>query len=362
MKIAFVGEAVSGFGGMETVIRTVINSLQSAEGFAVCSMFFFCRNDKMDKEWLNDIPVAYSFSNTKLSFLRRLKHIRAFSKWLSENTPDIVICIDVISCLLANKSRIKSGLEFPIFSWPHFSLDHKKHADCIVYADYHLAISNGIKQQMLARGVPGKNIGVIYNPVLPQEDTIPSPRSDEKATFLYVGRMKFEGQKRVKDLLDGLSRIKGDWHLHAIGDGSDFEKCKSYGRQLGIDSRITWYGWQGNPWDIVRHDIQRVSALLLTSSFEGFGMVLLEAMALGIPCISSNCIAGPEDIIQQGVNGYLYPPGDLIEFIRAMQRFVDQRNFFDPQKIKQSISQFYIDIYDKNMRATILSMMKQSNS
>lgn len=360
MKIVFVGEAVSGFGGMETVIKSVINFFRE-DSFADCEIFFFCRNNKMNRDWLDGIPTACSVSNIKFSFIRREKHIRTFARWLEEKHPDIVICIDVLSCLLANKARTTSGQCFSLLSWPHFSLDHKKHAECIVYADYHLAISTGIKKQMLARGISAENIQVIYNPVSPQSSFIPAPAPDQPATFLYVGRMKFEGQKRVKDLLDALSRVEGPWHLHAIGDGSDFQKCQKYAKELNIDDRITWYGWQSDPWEIVRRDIKQASALLLTSSFEGFGMVLLEAMAWGIPCISSKCIAGPEDIIKEGVNGFLYQPDDLDRLVALLQQFTQHQIFLEPKKIKQSISQFYSDTYNGNMREAILSTLISSD-
>lgn len=71
MKIAFIGEAVSGFGGMETVISNVIHTFENSSLKINCEMFFFCRNDKMDKAWLKEIKYAQSFSNIKLSFLRR---------------------------------------------------------------------------------------------------------------------------------------------------------------------------------------------------------------------------------------------------------------------------------------------------
>ncbi|BBU79733.1 hypothetical protein EIMP300_11330 [Escherichia coli] len=164
---------------------------------------------------------------------------------------------------------------------------------------------------MINRGVPESTINVIFNPVEAKDTVIPGPEEGETATFIYVGRMKFEGQKRVKDLLDGLSQAQGDWKLHVLGDGSDFEKCQAYGRELKIDNRIVWHGWQKHPWEVVRQDIKKVSALLLTSSFEGFPMTLLESMSWGIPCISADCVSGPGDIIQPDVNGHLYQPGDI---------------------------------------------------
>ena len=82
MKIAFIGEAVSGFGGMETVIRDVITTFRQQHIYS--EMFFFCRNDKMDKGWLEGIKYSCSFSNIRLGFLRRAKHIHALSKWLQD--------------------------------------------------------------------------------------------------------------------------------------------------------------------------------------------------------------------------------------------------------------------------------------
>ena len=360
MKITFVGEAVSGFGGMETVIKNVISTLQGKCQPDECSVFFFCRNDKMDKNWLHGINVDYSFANQKITFFRRRKLVTDFSKWLQENNPDIIICIDVLSCLLASKARMKSGINFKIFSWPHFSLDHKKHAENIVYADHHLAISSGIKRQMIARGVPEDSISLIYNPVSRKEVTIPSPGKEEITTFLYIGRMKFEGQKRIKDLLDGLSNVNGNWKLHAIGDGSDFVKCQNYAQELNIDNHITWHGWQSDPWSLVRNEIRYVSALLLTSSFEGFPMTLLEAMSYGIPCISSDCESGPEDIIKNGINGFLYPPGNLTEFTMLLNKIISEPLTMSANEIKESISGFYDSVYYKNMNETILSVAHKS--
>lgn len=359
LNIAFVGEAVSGFGGMETVIRSVIRSFQKEYGDAEYNLFFFCRNDKMDKEWLKDIHYTCSFSTIRLGFLRRAKHIHAFSRWLKNVKPDAVICIDVVSCLYADKARKKAGISVPVFSWPHFSLDHKKHAECITYADYHLAISSGIKQQMIKHGVDEQRISVVYNPVSVKMVVIPPPDEGQPAVFLYVGRMKFEGQKRIKDLLDGLARAEGEWFLHVIGDGSDFEKCQSYGRELGIDNRITWHGWQVAPWEVVQHKIKNITALLLTSAFEGFPMTLLEAMSYGIPCISADCISGPRDMIRSGANGNLYPSGEVIPFTVLLNQYISGEIRYNHHLIPDTIKMFYDDIYFENLRNAIFSQITQ---
>ncbi|NUU67653.1 lipopolysaccharide 1,6-galactosyltransferase [Enterobacteriaceae bacterium BIT-l23] len=356
MKIAFVGEAVSGFGGMETVIRKVIKTFMEETPSIDCRMFFFCRNDSMDKQWLVEgAGVSYSYSSIKISALRRIRHIRTFASWLRKERPDVVICIDMIACLLVNRARLRAGMHFPLFSWPHFSLDHKKHADCVIHADLHLAISSGIQKQLMARGVPQQKTYLIYNPVSEQQTVIPAPGSSDVPTFLYIGRMKFEGQKRIKDLLDGLARFESPWKLHVIGDGSDYARCREYAKTLNIDERICWYGWQLDPWKLVRQDIKAVTALLLTSAFEGFPMTLLEAMSFGIPCVSSQCVSGPEDIIQNGRNGWLYPPGDLDKLVAVLHRVSKEGIEVDREMIKASIHRFYDRVYFEKLKQIIVN-------
>jgi UDP-D-galactose:(glucosyl)LPS alpha-1,6-D-galactosyltransferase len=354
MKVVFVGEAVSGFGGIETVIRTLVRCFREDPRPVDCAIFFFCRDERMDKGWLAGIDTGYSHSRNRIAFLRNRTHVRRFARYLREQRPDVVISIDPIACLLAKRARQRAGLTFPLFSWVHFSLEHKKHADCIVHADYHLAISTGIKAQIAARGVDPQRIFTVFNPVERQAHTIPRPQPGEECVFLYVGRMKFEGQKRIKDLLDALSQVTGEWRLHVVGDGSDMERCQAYGRELGIDDRIVWHGWQADPWQYVRERIGAVSALLLTSAFEGFGMSLVEAMSYGIYCISSDCPWGPADIVREGVNGKLYALLDVQELRVQAQQVIGEGLSVDQQQIKRSIETFYTDGYYQRMREVLL--------
>lgn len=354
MKIAFIGEAVSGFGGMETVIKNVISELQE-NCHAECSLFFFCRNDKMDHNWLKGMKHYSSYSGQKISFFKRMKHISNFTSWVKNHKPDIVICFDVISCLYANAARKKSARQYVIYSWPHFSLDHKKHSEYVVYADRHLAISSGIKEQLVARGVQESSIALIYNPVDKKNIIIPPTPMNEEKNFIYIGRIKFEGQKRVKDLLDTFSHINGQWHLHIIGDGSDYAKAQAYAQSLNISSNITWYGWQATPWHLVASKIKTVDALILTSEFEGFPMVLLEALSFGIPCLSSDCVSGPKDMIIDGVNGYLYPLNKLDQLMTTINKLINEEITFCHDNIPSTVEGFYNEIYYKRFNELLLS-------
>lgn len=361
MKIVFIGEAISGFGGMETVIRNVIQTLSAEPFTAQCKIFFCCRKNDMNKQWLENIDAHFAISSLKFSTLRRAKHTHALATWLADEQPDVVIGIDPLSCLYASKARAKIKGAFTLFCWPHFSLDHKKHAEYITCADAQLAISSGICQQMIKRGVPEKDIHVIYNPTEKTPERIPAPGKEDIPTFIYVGRLKFEGQKRVKDLLDAFSRVPGRWKLHIIGDGSDSERCKTYAQDLCIANRICWHGWQAQPWKVVQEEIGQVTALLLTSSFEGFPMTLLEAMARGIPCISADCVSGPGDIILPGVNGYLYPPGELGELSALISAMINGEKTLDHATIPASIEAFYAENYFRRLHDILYSHAPHSS-
>lgn len=359
MNILFVGEAVSGFGGIETVIQKVTHFLTDDTETRNCyTLYFLCRDDRMDKGWLAGKNAVYSHSGTRISFFRRLKHIYSLSHYIEKNNPDIVISFDAPSCLIAAKAIRSSKRNIRLISWIHYSLDHKKYAERVLEADYHLAISSGIHQQLVNRGVPTNKISTIFNPVTPTEKVISRPNPSQPASFLYVGRIKFEGQKRLKDLLDTLARLEGDWVFHAVGDGSDLKICQAYAQQLGISQRIHWHGWQANPWEYIRENINSISAFTMTSAFEGLPMTLLEAMSYGVYCVSSDCPSGPADIIKNGINGELYPPGETEKLQSILQIITNHEPLPSVDTIKASISHFYDERYYQEIKKIILLISK----
>ncbi|MBE5212880.1 lipopolysaccharide 1,6-galactosyltransferase [Pectobacterium quasiaquaticum] len=354
MNILFVGEATSGFGGIETVLKKVTGFLENdVETKNDYTLYFLCRDDRMDKAWLEGKKFVCHRSNIKISFLRRLSHASALAHHIKQSQPDVVIAFDSPSCRVAAQAIRASKKTLPLVSWIHYSLDHKKHSEHVLAANYHLAISSGIKQQLVDRGVPADRVAVIFNPVTPQTTVIPPPSEAEKAVFVYVGRLKFEGQKRLKDMLDAFSGLTGDWECHFIGDGSDAQTCQEYAKKLGIAAHIHWHGWHAAPWEYVQNNIKNVSAFVMSSAFEGLPMTLLEAMSYGIYCVSSDCPSGPEDIIRNGINGQLYPPGDTTTLRSSLQDVVNRQTLLDTKQISVSIHRFYDETYYKEMKAVI---------
>lgn len=132
----------------------------------------------------------------------------------------------------------------------------------------------------------------------------PSPRTSRLA--IAVGRLTH--QKGFDLLLRAWSQVEqggGDWSLVIVGSGEDENALKALAQELELrnvdfvpaSSDIeSWY--------------DKSSVFLLSSRYEGFGMVLLEAMAKGLPVVSFDCVAGPRELVDDGVTGFLVPVSD----------------------------------------------------
>jgi len=171
--------------------------------------------------------------------------------------------------------------------------------------DGHLAISNGIAMQLRKRWP--QPVAVIYNPFDSDGDVqqCSRPVKGDDVRLLFIGRL--HEQKRVDRILVALSRVTcTNWQLQVIGDGPERAALESLASRLNLTSRIEWAGWAQQPWIQVRS----ASLLLFTSMIEGFSVLMVEALARGVPMAAMDCDFGPREVIQEGRNGWLLPDGD----------------------------------------------------
>ena len=136
-------------------------------------------------------------------------------------------------------------------------------------------------------------------------DSIPKVKAPLKEKRLIsVGRLSPE--KAPLDLVrifNLLSRKHKDWHLDIIGDGTEREKIESYIKKHKLEEEITLHGFQNK--EYIDKLLHKSSLYVMTSHTESFGIVLLEAMSHGIPCIAYSSAEGAREIISSGKNGYL---------------------------------------------------------
>lgn len=147
-----------------------------------------------------------------------------------------------------------------------------------------------------------KNIVVIPNPLKP----IPKVAVPLKTQIVSVGRLNPEKGHRI--LIEAFSKIESkDWNLMIIGDGVERNNLQELVGNLNISDRVKFTG------ELVdfSKELAESQIFILPSLSEGFPNALIEAMSVPLACISSDCVAGPSDIIEDGVNGILVNPNDV---------------------------------------------------
>jgi glycosyltransferase involved in cell wall biosynthesis len=115
-----------------------------------------------------------------------------------------------------------------------------------------------------------------------------------------------------------------EYTLKFFGDGPDEEKMKSYAEELGISQNVCFCGRSDN----ILEDISHSEIFVLSSDYEGIPNSLLEAMSLGLPCVSTDCSpGGARMLIKDGENGLLVPRGDEDALASAILRMIEDRDF-----------------------------------
>jgi N-acetylgalactosamine-N,N'-diacetylbacillosaminyl-diphospho-undecaprenol 4-alpha-N-acetylgalactosaminyltransferase len=196
------------------------------------------------------------------------------------------------------------------------------------YADAVTVISKGIAVSLSRLGI--HNTQVIYNPIYSEAG--PPVITERPFTFINVARL--EPQKNQALLLHAFSKIPGNnSRLVILGIGFLEESLKKLASRLNIEDRVSFEGFQKDVnWWLARSD-----CFVFSSDYEGLGNVIIEALNAGLPVISTDCPAGPREILAPGsdpVNyikngieyapyGVLTPVGSEEYLAEAMQKMID---------------------------------------
>ncbi|RLB77133.1 MAG: glycosyltransferase [Deltaproteobacteria bacterium] len=209
-----------------------------------------------------------------------------------------------------------------------------------------IAISNGIREELITRlKVSPNSIDVVFNPVVTPEMTDLAKEPVEESFFdtgvpvlITAGRMT--EPKDFETLLRAFRIVKDQMpcHLLILGEhGKQYERLMLLVKDLGLAKDVTFPGFKKNPYKY----IARSSVFVLSSKWEGFGNVLVEALALGVPVVSTDCPIGPREILEHGRLGKLVPVGNAPKMASAIIETLNQPP--DMKLAKRTMERYTVD-------------------
>lgn len=193
-------------------------------------------------------------------------------------------------------------------------------------ADGLVAVSAGVAQDLRGLGLADDRIHVVHNPVdqerLRHLARIGPTLQEIESTPYVIALGRLTEAKDYPFLLRAYaaSRLLHSHRLVIVGEGEQRDMLESLVRKLGLADRVLLPGALDNPFRV----LAGAALLVLSSCWEGYPNVLLEALALGVPVVATDCTHGPREILDGGRYGRLVPVGDAAALSLAMDREMKQ--------------------------------------
>lgn len=220
-----------------------------------------------------------------------------------------------------NESILKIG-------WEHnHHHNNFKYAKSIVRAsanlDYLVLVSKELRD-FYEKQLSQFNCKCLYIPNI--VDDLPKRKSQlEEKRLVSVGRLSPE--KGFIDLLkvfNFLLKKHPDWKLDIIGDGRERNRLEKYIVDHDLEKNVILHGFRDK--DYIGKVFKKSSVYVMTSFTESFGIVLIEAMSYGIPCVAFDSAEGANDIINSGANGFLIKNRSLLAMVDAIEKLMQDRD------------------------------------
>ena len=290
-----------------------------------------------------------------------VRYLPALCRYLREERPDALLSADTSVNLIALWAQRLTAIEarFLVSEQANFSFhiaaaQHRVRraypalvARTYPQANGIVAVSDGVADD-LARttGLARERITTIHNPIsdptiarLAREPlTHPWFAAGAPPVVLSVGRLSRQ-QKDYATLIEAFARLRSrrPTRLVVLGEGRDRRPIEQRARRLGVAADVDLPGWVDNPFAYMA----RAAVLVLSSPAEGFGNVLVEAMACGCPVASTDSPYGPAEILDDGRFGPLVPVGDAEALAEAIRDVLDAP--LRPRRLRERAACFSVE-------------------
>lgn len=310
-------------GGAERVVSIWTSELAKLNMDIHLLLFYRVNNEYK----VNERVKIHNLTNEKreyeeLSLISKIKMIR---NKLKEIKPDVVIPFITYVGLLMSLCSI--GLKINIIETiridPRYSPNNKKIRflrNLSVFFSKSCIVQNREQLEYFPK-IMQKKISVFANPIANEFLASEKKFINRKIkNIVAVGRLeKQKGYKLLIEAFSNVSKSNEDIVLNIYGEGSLYNDLNEYIKEKDLESKVILHGRTNN--------IQKVlldsDLYILSSEAEGMPNSLMEAMAIGLPCIATDCKTGPSDLIDNKINGVLISVNNRLELERAMYKMIN---------------------------------------
>jgi len=368
-KILYITNGVSGPGGLERVLSIKASYLTEYYNYEIYIITLNQRESSLFYEFNSKINFVDITTKKKgIAYLN--EYWNTLKKCIKKIKPNIIsVCDDGIKGLML---PIIIGKPCPMIYERHVSKnievknDNLSFKNKIItrlkfklmdfganYYDSFIVLTKGNLQEWNI-----KNKIVIPNPLsfYPEKDNCSTLQNKK---IMAVGKQSF--QKGYDRLLQSWAIINeefSDWKLEIYGTIDENSGLEELSKKLGLQSSVYFFP----PVKNIAEKYKEASIYVMSSRYEGFGMVLTEAMAYGVPCISFNCPFGPSDIITHEKNGLLVTNNDIEKFAFEIKKLIinqDQRKVLG-ENARQAVQIYLPESIAKQWNDLFQNLMKQN--
>lgn len=323
MRVLFLVGSLR-MGGAERVVSRLAN-YWAENGQDVCvatireeASDFYRLDDRVNRVAFN---LGYSVRHKHQRYIKYARTILATAKVIRQFKPDVVISF--VTGMNFRALAVKPFFSMPFIISERTNPDKQKISARGVqirrliygYADKVVFVSAGVMNAY--PWLPEHKKVVIYNPAisLPPAD---GNRHVEKS-IAALGRLHpVKGHDLLIRAFETIAGQHPDWSLRIFGEGEFRDKLEQQIATSPVGGRIVLEGFTRSP----EISLRSAGIFVLSSRHEGFPNALVEAMSMGLPCISFDCPYGPAELITHGKNGLLVPPGDVPALASALDTMI----------------------------------------
>lgn len=349
MKILYITPDITDSGGIARVLSTKLNYLVSKLDYEICILSVNDGNTPSFYEFNSKI-IWFNIKETSNRFLFLWQYVRFIKKTIAATKPDVIVYCDSVLWLFI-PWLVKPKL--PTIFETHFTINFIKQKHSSFYQNWRSKIIVWWRKKTIQKfdtvvfltqaesdNWKLKNSNIIPNPVAflcTQKAVLHNPKAMAVCVNPYV-----KGLDRLLQIWSETTKNFPNWTLDIYGKWEENKSFLKLASDLQIADKVNFLPLIKT----IENAYQQSSLFLLTSRYEAFPMVLIEAMNHGLPCIAFDCPVGPAAIIENEVNGFLVEDGNQDLFAQKLALLMQNSDLRSKMgaNAQESIKKYKVEI------------------